>query len=179
VVSLLVNALITGAISQGVLRALQGEAVDLVECVRTGLRLFVPILAVSVMFSAMITVGLVLVVPAAFFFSMFILTIPALVNERLSILASFRRSRALTRGHRWTLFMCGFALVLSMVGIGVVAGLLLAVFADLGRHYGEFVLSLIGVLMVPLLTAWPTTAYYLIRVQREGGRLAELGAVFE
>ena len=67
-------------------------------------------------------VGLVLmIIPGLILYAMWFVAVPACVMERLGPRTSLRRSRDLTKGHRWKL--CGLALLPIIPNLGITFGL--------------------------------------------------------
>src|SRR5262245_4165410 len=67
-------------------------------------------------------VGLILlIIPGLILYAMWFVAVPACVVERLGSWTSLRRSRDLTKGHRWKL--CGLALLPIIPSLGITFGL--------------------------------------------------------
>lgn len=91
---------------------------SLSEAIRRGLELFVPLLAVHILYTLGIMVSMVLlVVPGIIVALMWSFVTPVLVVERTGLIDTFQRSRDLTRGHRWALL--GLIVVYSLVVVAL------------------------------------------------------------
>jgi hypothetical protein len=97
---------------------LAGRPPALAETARQGLRLFLPVLLAQVLYLMAVVAGSVLlVVPGIIVALMWMLVTPVLVVERLGIIEAFKRSRVLTKGHRWALLGLIVVYTLTVVGL--------------------------------------------------------------
>jgi hypothetical protein len=98
----------------------QGRRATFFECLGVGIRLFIPAFLLMLLTTISAAFGtLLLIVPGIMLYVMWILALPALVGERIGIIASLGRSRALTKGHRWLIFGL---IVLLFVALAAVQG---------------------------------------------------------
>ncbi len=180
----LINSLLTGTVTYGVVMDLRGERASLASSLGVGVRRALPILGVSVLMWLAIGVGmLALFVPGLIVMYMLFVAIPASVVERPGLVGALRRSRELTKGNRW-----------GLVGLSMLSGIPIAVttfglqramlgdpatasasqwtpylFAELGRM----------VLVAPYAAVLPAIAYFLLRQEKEGTSARQLGSIFE
>jgi hypothetical protein len=85
-------------------QTLEGRPPSFEETMREGLRWALPVLIVQALYLLGMMAGMVLlVVPGIIVALMWVLVSQTLVVERLGIIDAFKRSRVLTKGHRWTL----------------------------------------------------------------------------
>lgn len=136
-----------------------GFVVRLVEDVRDGRRDFsvgdlfsaaapaiVPLALMSILWGLGVAIGLfLLIVPGLFLITIWSVTAPSIVIERVAVIESFGRSRELVRGDGWSVF--GTLVVVWLITI-VLAAILSAIGAALGT--GGFV---IGVIIASAVTA--------------------------
>ena len=120
---------------------------------------------------------LLLVVPGLIFLTMWFVTTPACVVERLGVFDSMARSSALTRGHRWQIFgmMALIAIAEGIAGAGVKAVLGLA---------GNAGLVIAGTLIWSSVTSafsaiFAVVTYHDLRVAKEGIDTQRIAAVFD
>jgi hypothetical protein len=84
---------------------LNGRRASFVDCLATGLKHFLPLLLIAVIYSLCVFVGLiVLVIPGIMIAVMMSVAVPARVVEQTGVITSFYRSQDLTDGHRWAIF---------------------------------------------------------------------------
>jgi hypothetical protein len=125
-VSIVTAAILQGALIYGTVQDMNGQRPNVGECLATGLRAFLPLIGVSILFALAVILGFVfLIVPGLMVICAWCVAVPALVAERTGVFGAFSRSAALTKGHRWRIFALlivawVIALVISMV-IGAVA----------------------------------------------------------
>jgi hypothetical protein len=158
--SIFVLTIVLGLLSQaivlhGAFQDMRGRTVRLADCVKAGLRRFVPLVGLAIyIFVAMVVyfllfvlaIGLLIkvspmsppvilaavflfVIPLLAMYLMWFVVTPACVLERLGPLGSLGRSRGLTKGHRWRIL--GLILV-TLVPALIVAGIIAGVMASLG-----------------------------------------------
>ena len=100
-----------------------GRKPSLNESLTQSLRVYFPLLLLSLLLGVVIGFGiLLLIVPGLVLITMFWVAGPALVVERRGILESFRRSRELTAGHRWSVFLVFVSEILVSIVLAVVLG---------------------------------------------------------
>lgn len=106
----------------GVLVRRAGDTPSTGSTFAVGLRCFLPLIALTILWILGLLVGyIMLIVPALFLVTMWSVAAPALVAERLNPIAAFGRSRALTKGIRWPVFgaLLLFVIVYLVIAYGV------------------------------------------------------------
>src|SRR5215813_367278 len=118
-----------------------------------------------------------LIIAGLILYTIWFVALPAYVVERIGPWSSLRRSRELTKGHRWKLF--GLALLLFIGGFGssLLQFALAAVDADP-------IVELIGRLIwqglwVSFVTTVVAVAYHDLRVAKEGVDIDQIAGVFD
>ena len=115
-----------GAIFQLAMQDLHGQSVPTDVMVKTALRKFWPLLGLAILFGLGVFLGaLLLIVPGVILALAWSVAMPSLVLEDCSVFGSFKRSAALTRGKRWSIFLLHFLVGLVSVIIQLV---ILAIF---------------------------------------------------
>ncbi|MFZ5718628.1 MAG: glycerophosphoryl diester phosphodiesterase membrane domain-containing protein [Pseudomonadota bacterium] len=121
-------AILQGALIYGTVQDMNGAKASVGDCLATGLRAFLPLLGVSILFALAVGFGLVLlVVPGLMIACAWCVAVPSLVAERTGVFGAFSRSADLTRGNRWRIFallvlVWVIAMVISAV-IGAIVGI--------------------------------------------------------
>ena len=121
-----VGALITSAILQGALiyatvQDLNGQKASIGDSLATGLRNFLPLIIISILFALAFGFGLVLfIAPGIMIACAWCVALPALVADRTGIFGSFGRSAELTRGNRWRLFGLFVIFFILLVVLGTI-----------------------------------------------------------
>jgi hypothetical protein len=170
-----------GAITRGVVDHLAGKRVSLGAMVGTGLKRFVPLLAVGLLCYVIFLVGLVLLlVPGIYLACALAAAVPAVVVERPGIFGAIRRSFRLTKGKRFAVFVSFLVVVLVAVGVSLSANFILpSLTASFSPLLGVLLGLAINVLFGTVVWTFPAVVYHDLRVAKEGVRTAELAAIFE
>lgn len=156
---------------------LGGGSLSLGEAFRSSISLILPLIGLSIMTALGIGLGfLLLFVPGVMLACAWAVAVPALVEERGGVFEAMGRSRALTRGSRWYVFLL-FAIYLiaaSMLG-GFSGGL------------SQFGIALPVTLTLDVITSTATSMvaaagvaslYVELRTVREGASFDALAEVF-
>ena len=119
-------------------------------------------------------VGLILlIIPGLILYAMWFVAVPACVVERLGPWTSLRRSRNLTKGHRWKLY--GLALLLIVPSLGINFGLATAA--------GPIVEPIIDWFSSGICAAFAAVVgavtYHDLRVVKEGIDIDQITDVFD
>jgi uncharacterized membrane protein len=117
------TALLQGMLTRSTILHLSGREPDLGASAMFALRLLLPIIGLSICVGFAITIGFIcLIVPGIMIWCAFSVAVPALVEERGGVFDSIGRSRALTRGSRFQIFLLGALFWIFSVIISGVAG---------------------------------------------------------
>ena len=176
------SALCEAMIIYATFQAMRNRPVRPTESIARGLARFGPIIAATILTTAVIAVGYVLlIVPGIIASLMFCVTLPACVVERLGPVDSMKRSSALTSGYRWPIF--GAFLVIGIVGAVVAAtaaGMLGAIGLASGLAWvvqtALFVWTAVAQAFQSVLVA---IIYHDLRVVKEGIDLEQIASVFD
>jgi hypothetical protein len=173
VLSMLSSAVILHAAFQD----MRNRPVNLVESLKVGLRRFLPLILLGFVEAVLIVFGLMLlIVPGLILYTMWFVAVGACVVERLGPWTSLRRSRELTKGHRWKIF----GLVLLILLLSLVNPLLeLALSAAGGETLvlvGTLIWTAIGAAFSSVVIA---VTYHDLRVAKEGIDIEQIAAVFD
>lgn len=166
------------------------------ECFQAGFAGLLPVLGLIILWWLGVWLGSVFfLVPAAILASMWAVALPAQVGEGLGVFAALGRSRALTRGHRLSIFgvlvlliVCYYVLMIalagSMMGLGAMfgAGTMLdgAALDKLAQTSMWMILASVplGWISGMLLKAIVVSLYLETVLVKEGGRTEGLTEVF-
>jgi len=162
----------------GAFQNMRGREVSLSESLQVGLRRFFPIIGLAFLVTLLgMLAAIALIFPAFILFTMWFVATPVCVVEQLGPWASMRRSRELTKGHRWKIF----GLFVLMIIISAVAGgTIQAAFTAMGGTP----LALVGdVLWNGVWGAFYAIAvvvtYHDLRAAKEGVDIDQIAAVFD
>lgn len=187
--TMLLNVLVSSALTYGVVMELQGQRASIGACITTGLVRFFPTLGVALLSILCIAGGVILLFVGSIVFAcMLYVATPAAVLERPGVLGALKRSRELTRGHKLEIF--GLLFLLGLLGFGVTKlcqSVALPYLSDAG-HLDETLrglpkymyLNLAQQMVLGSLGAvMASVAYYFLRAEKEGTSTSELAAVFD
>ena len=190
-VAMVLKLITQGALMRATVAEETGERASFADCAATGLRSALPLLGVGILTALGAGLGLILlVVPGLILLTMWTVSGPAVVAERLGPIAAMRRSAELTSGARWKVFGLLVLLFLAsaMLG-GAVAGTATQSYGGLqpmGRAIAAggvpTVWTLVSVLVTTVTEAVSAivqaSLYIELREWKEGPALDRLAEVF-
>ena len=119
----LLSYLVSAALVYGTFQELKGRRVGIIECLRRGFGLILPVLAIAIVLEIPTMIGFAaLVIPGLVIMTLFWVAIPAAVVERTGF-SAFKRSLELTKGYRWRIF--GIIIGTTFVWIAVLAAVII------------------------------------------------------
>ena len=172
------NALSEAIVLFGAFEDMRGRPVNLMASVRVGLSRLLPVLGVALLVALFAGLSAVLlVIPAFIVMTMLFVAMPACVVEQLGPMQSLRRSRELTKGHRWAIFGLWF-LVTIIIAIG--GNMVRLVGSLIGGIGVSLLFSLIwGALAGAFNAIMVVVAYHDLRVAKEGVDTDKIASVFD
>jgi len=178
VLGIVLNALSEAIVLFGAFEDMRGRPVNLMASAQVGLSRLFPVLGVAILVGLCTMIAaFLLVIPAFIVMTMLFVAMPACVVERLGPMQSLRRSRELTKGHRWAIFGLWF-LVAIVIGIGSkLAGMVGTLVGGVGF---ALLLSLIWNALAGAFNAiMVVVAYHDLRVAKEGVDTEQIASVFD
>jgi len=103
------------------------------------------------------------------------MAVPVLIQERRGVFGSMSRSRALTKGSRWSLF--GLFLILIIIAMIIQWGMLL-VLVLFGGIIAEIGAALVQTVVSMMLSIATAVSYVELRQAKEGASIDELAEIF-
>jgi hypothetical protein len=189
VIGMLLNLFVAAALIYGVVMELRGQRASLTACISTGFARFLPALGAALLSMLCIIGGLVMLLVGSIVVAcMLYVTTPAAVLERPGVRGALRRSRELTRGHKFEIF--GLALILLLAGFAL-EKLVQSVtlphmtepeYADeTMRNFPTYMYVHLVLQMVldSLSAVMQGVAYYFLRAEKEGTTADELARIFD
>lgn len=183
-VNLLSITLLQGALTRSTIFHLSGRDADVGASALLALRLLPALIGLSLVLGLIITFGLLLLVfPGVMIYCATVVAVPALIEERRGIGGSIERSRDLTRGSRWRVFLLVvlfwvFSTIVQAI-VGVFSG---AAFVQPGTAINALaggIAAGVGAAVSTMIVAVLTAALYVeLREVKEGTSAAELADVF-
>lgn len=168
------QALFIAAATWVTAETLEGRSPPIGETVGQGLRLWLPMLIVQALYLLGMMAGMILlIVPGIILALMWIFVGQVVVVERLGIIEAFKRSRVLTKGHRWALLGLSVASTLIVVAFEwvvfkVTAPSLAFAGAVVAPVNAYGVIPVLSWLTTPLTVVVMTTLYMRLRNGHRG-----------
>jgi uncharacterized membrane protein len=193
IVMVICGLLLQATIIRAAAAQARGEKASLGECLTTGLAKILPLFLLGLLMGFGGMIGFVLlIVPGIILFIMWSVAAPALVVEDLGPIAALGRSRALTKGYRWTIFGIGLLMLIALWILSAVVGLVMLLFMGLNgletmsvsieaSSYSP-VTIIFGLVFNTLYTAFfaalPASLYLMLREIKEGPQADRLADIF-
>lgn len=181
-IRLAANAILQGALVHVTASDLTGRKTSIGEGLTTGLRNFLPLIGIGIIYGLGVILGcILLIVPGLIVATVWLVAAPAAVVERTTITSAFTRSRDLTRGSRWRIFAL---MVLMAVLAWVIQAIFTALFGGAFALLSHNPLGLIGILLGAVLNGLigavgVAVLYTELRRLKDGVGVTELAAVFD
>lgn len=179
-VLLLCSSLCSGAVAFAVYQSLRGKSATIAAALGSMFVRFLPLVGVAICSTFLMGVGLVLlIIPGLIFATMVYVASPVCVVEKRGVFASMHRSRELTSGYRWRVFVV-------MVGVNLimfVVALILGVGVGLSTDVPPAFVAALEVVVQLVQTAWNATAaalsYYHLRSIKESVDVEDVASMFD
>jgi len=170
---LLLHTILSASLTYGVVMELHGTRPSLRACILTGLAQLVPVIGVVVLSTLAIGAALLLLlVPGIILLLRWYVAVPVAIIERLGVTDSLQRSRELTHGYKWPLFVILVVTCLAPFGVSYLNQ---ETFAGIGLTIAT---ELFGVLLGSLMGVVTAVAYTALRQVKDGTRLPEIASAF-
>jgi hypothetical protein len=177
VLMLVLNMLSSAVILHGAFQDMRNRPAGLAESLKVGLRRFLPLMGLAFLVALLMVIGLIcLIIPGLFLYTIWFVSVAACVVERTGARASMRRSRELTKGHRWKVF----GIVLLLILLSLVNPLLQLVLTSAAGEtlalIGTAIWTAIGSAFSSVIIA---VTYYELRAAKEGIDIEQIASVFD
>jgi uncharacterized membrane protein len=177
-----------GCITRGTVAYSQGRRASLGESLGVAVSRVLPVIAVSFLFGLGVALGsILLLVPGVILAVMWSVAVPVTVEEDTGVFGAFARSRALTKGARWSIFGLFLLLLLIMIAITIAAGIVYVMVLGVTyqaqlAQWSPLALALNAVFSTLISAIWSviqTSLFVELREWKEGPIEAKLGEIFE
>ena len=169
-----------GATAYAVYQVLRGGKASIFSAISRGMARAGVLLVAAILMWLGLSLGLAFfILPGIILFCLWSVTIPACVVEKLGPLASMRRSRELTKGHRLAIF--GLLLILLFIFIAIILGLglIMHLQPDSGPSAFSFILPIAFLFLHSFANVMISIIYYDLRSVKDGVSLDKLANVFD
>jgi hypothetical protein len=170
------SVMLQAALMRATIEYLSDRSPSFGDCVQVGLRSFLPLIGIAIIMGLGIFFGMILlIIPGIILYIMWSVAVPVHVEERLGVFDSLGRSRALTKGSRWSIF----GLVVAMTILNWVLQTVLQTVGAVGGVTGALVLGTVGSLIGSLFSSTLIGSIYVeLRTAKEGANVSDLAAIF-
>lgn len=174
---MIVSTFSSAVILHGAFQDMRNRPVNLVESLKVALRRFLPLLGLAFLVALLVLLGFaLLIIPGLILYTMWFVAVAACVVERTGPWRSMRRSRELTKGHRWKIFGVALLLILFSLVNRALRFVLIST--------GSETLALIGgMIWVAISYAFSSVviavSYYELRAAKEGIDIEQIASVFD
>ncbi len=172
------SAVLQVAITRATISDLVGERPSFAGCLKAGFAMLLPMIGLTILQGLGIGLGfMLLLVPGIMLYVAWSVAVPAYVQERIGVVESFGRSRALTKGSRWKIF--GLLLVCWIVILILQAptGLLTAA-AQTPTSLSILITTAVGIVTSMVLCTIQAAIYVELRDVKEGAAPSDLETIF-
>lgn len=159
---------------------LSGRGPDIGGSLAVAVRLLLPMIGIAILTTIVVSIGLVmLVVPGIIAYIMLIVAVPVLVEERNGVMESMERSRELTKGSRWRIFVLLLLFVILYFTVLAAATFSLALIGVENALTAVALLqSVTGGIVALVVGAMLASLYVELRTVREGATPDGLADIF-
>lgn len=174
------SSILQAALVRATIQDLNGQQPTFADALGRGIATLLPVVGLSIVMSLGIGLAsLLLIIPGLYLMVRWSAAVPALVQERLGILASLKRSSELTDGNRWRIFGLLIVLFVAVIILQVVLSvLLMAIVPLLGTVLGLAVSAAGSALSTVLFSIALAVSYVELRYIKEGADVGELAEIF-
>lgn len=179
-VAMIGGAFLQVIVVRSTLLSVSGRSAEIGASVALAFRLLLPMIGLSLLTWFLIVVGLtLLIVPGLIILTMLIVAVPALVEQHGGVIASMKRSRELTKGSRWKVFLLIVLFFIAWAIISAGATFVMDA-AGLGAGIGGMIFGLLfSAAQAVIIAALLAGLYLELRTAKEGATLEGLAAIFE
>ncbi|WP_300377706.1 hypothetical protein [Henriciella sp.] len=177
----LLPLILQAAVVHTTVETMSGREPDFNSSLSVALRLFLPLIGLSILMSLGIFIGfMLLIVPGLILITLWAVAVPAFVTERTGIIRAFGRSMELTEGQRWRIFAL---IVIAWIAMFIV-GLFIAALGGAGYQgmpssfWDVFLNSIVSTAAGVLSSVGVSVLYVHLRDLKEGTTLETIGDVF-
>ncbi|MER9696090.1 hypothetical protein NKJ16_29780 [Mesorhizobium sp. M0179] len=168
--------LLQSALVRAAIEDLNGKRPSFGDSIQTAIRFLLPTLGIGILVGLGSGLAfLALAVPGIILWLGWSVSVPVLIQERLGVFGSMSRSRALTKGSRWSLFGLFLLLFIIAMVIQSMVGVVVYLFHGIAA---TIVAGLVQSVMSMVLSVAAAVGYVELRQVKEGTSVDELAEIF-
>jgi hypothetical protein len=156
-----------------------GRPVDFGGSLGVALKLLLPMIGLAILSSLIIGFGFVLlIVPGVIAYLMLSVSVPVLVEERLGVIGSMGRSRALTKGSRLRILLLLILFMIVYIAVSALSGLVFFFLAQDSAFGAAFIAAITSAISALVLAVLLASLYIELRTVKEGASQDSLADIF-
>lgn len=178
-IAAITGTLLSAAITRATVQHLSGAKSDFGEALGTAIRLLLPLLGLAILSTIGIAIGFVLlIVPGILLSLAWCVIVPALVQEKVSIMGAFKRSYELTEGNWGNLFVLYLVVgILSWI-LSWIVGMIGGMFATTSPYIPLVIGTAVDALTALFNVTLGASIYVELRNVKEGVEPNRLEEIF-
>lgn len=174
--SFVFTLLLQSSLVRATIEDLNGRRPSFGDCIQIAIRFLLPTLGIGILVAlGSGLAAIALIVPGVILWLGWSMSVPVLIQERQGVFGSMSRSRALTKGNRWSLF--GLFLVLGLIAM-VIQWVILLFFVFFGGIVAQLGAALVQTVVSMVLSVATAVSYVELRQVKEGTSIDELARIF-
>jgi uncharacterized membrane protein (DUF485 family) len=176
---LLTGFVLQAALVRASIEDLRGNSVAVGPNLVEALKLLLPLIGLTFLTSIAIAIGVVLLfVPGIIVYIMLIVSVPVLIEERRGVIGSMSRSRELTKGSRWRIFLLLILFLIVYLVLALVAAFAGTAVIGAGNIAVGIVQAVFSSVLGMFAAAMIASLYVELRMVREGATADGLATIF-
>ncbi|RRI01307.1 hypothetical protein EH240_14870 [Mesorhizobium tamadayense] len=173
----ILSLLLQSALVRATIEDLNGKKPGFGDSVQIAIRCLLPTVGIGILVALGAGIAsLALLVPGIILWLGWSVSVPVLVQERLGVLGSMSRSRALTKGNRWSLFGLFVILFILAMVVQALLGTFVLLFGT--GIVGAVIGAVVSAVMSTVMSTATAVSYVELRQAKEGTSVDELAKIF-
>jgi uncharacterized membrane protein len=170
------SLMLQSSLVRAAIEDLNGKRPTAADCIRIAIRNLLPTLAIAILVMLGVSLAsIALFVPGIILWLGWSVAIPVLIQEKRGVFGSMSRSRALTKGSRWSLFGLFLILIILAMVIQSMSAMVVYLFHGL---VAAFLAALVQTVVSMVISVATAVSYVELRQAKEGTSINELAEIF-
>ena len=176
IVYVVFSLLLQSSLVRAAIEDLNGKRPTFADCIRIAIRYLLPTLGIGLLVGLGVGfASIALLVPGIILWLGWSVAIPVLIQEQLGVFGSMSRSRALTKGSRWSLFGLFLILIILALVIQSMSAVVVYLFHGI---IAAFLAALVQTVVSMVISVATAVSYVELRQAKEGTSVGELAEIF-
>ncbi|WP_027051426.1 hypothetical protein [Mesorhizobium erdmanii] len=176
IVYIVFAVLLQSSLVRAAIEDLNGKRPTFGDCIRIAIRYLLPTLGIGLLVGLGVGfASIALLVPGIILWLGWSVAIPVLIQERLGVFGSMSRSRALTKGSRWSLFGLFVILIILAMIIQSMSAVVVYLFHGI---IAAFLAALVQTVVSMVISVATAVSYVELRQAKDGTSVSDLAEIF-